>query len=697
MIYDLFVHVINMSITASVVMIAVFIARGLMGRLPKKYSYLLWAIVAVRLLCPLGIASSFSVFNLFGDRNILPAELQKESAERWTDEWRNDEDGMGSFAGLRKKEGANRLDESEKSAGSQTWVKSAEESQVDVNRQSQKRVYDTEEEGVQRGRRRPRLVKYCAAAWASVGVMLVAWNFLLMLLMRKRISKAVRLRENIYECDDISTPFVMGYIRPKIYIPFRMGEVEQDYIVRHERHHIARKDNLAKLVAFLITCVYWFHPLVWISYFMMMRDMEMSCDEYVLQESVPDIREDYSRSLLRLATNERNMGAGFIAFGESNARRRVKHIMKFRKCGKWIGMIAVSAVLVVGASCLTDASREDVDGEKKVETEDLQKTGTPNSSGESKYPTVASIAIDGYQLEVQCVTDDKKPKSGYYEGGSLMIQTSQDEKIIDRREVSFGKGKKVYLPAKGMELSLADYDGDGRKNDFAIGQGQGADPLLGNYMNYRFFGVDEDGAVVEYGTSTEEGVGISTVPGKYSPLYSPVFKRKNGEVIYQGLREEGVEEMSATIGWHFPVSDEKAERSDGTKINARGIQFTIPGPRTSTKVAVKQYRDDRSGYFYKQYPTKEMVHVMVSKDKKAFERDFVKTNANKEYWSYFVGNKEKLIAIDRYKDQKGKSYAVCYWKEKGVYFWVYGKWSSGDWVIFAKDAAEIASSIARAK
>ena len=371
--------------------------------------------------------------------------------------------------------------------------------------------------------------------------------------------------------------------------------------------------------------------------------------------------------------------------------------MKFRKCGKWIGMIAVSAVLVVGASCLTDASREDVDGEKKVETEDLQKTGTPNSSGESKYPTVASIAIDGYQLEVQCVTDDKKPKSGYYEGGSLMIQTSQDEKIIDRREVSFGKGKKVYLPAKGMELSLADYDGDGRKNDFAIGQGQGADPLLGNYMNYRFFGVDEDGAVVEYGTSTEEGVGISTVPGKYSPLYSPVFKRKNGEVIYQGLREEGVEEMSATIGWHFPVSDEKAERSDGTKINARGIQFTIPGPRTSTKVAVKQYGDDRSGYFYKQYPTKEMVHVMVSKDKKAFERDFVKTNANKEYWSYFVGNKEKLIAIDRYKDQKGKSYAVCYWKEKGVYFWVYGKWSSGDWVIFAKDAAEIASSIARAK
>lgn len=928
MIYELFVRVIDISTTASVVMIAVFIARGLMGRLPKRYSYLLWAIVAVRLLCPAGIESSFSVFNLFGDRDVLPKELQSQSVREWTAEWRRGEDSrrMGDSAGqVQKEEGENSLEKSvtsAKSVESEAMAKPLGESQADMGRQSRKVSPDKEEGNARKGRRGYELfVKYGTPVWVGVGAMLVIWNLLLMFLMRKRVSKTVRLRENIYECDNIPTPFVMGFVRPRIYIPFRMAEEEQDYIIRHERCHIKRKDSLAKLAAFLITCIYWFHPLVWLSYFLMMRDMEMSCDEYVLQKSAGDIREDYSRSLLGLAANERNMGAGLIAFGESNARRRVKHIMKFKKCGNWIGMIAVGAVLVVGASCLTDAKRGDADDEKKVETADSQKPGTPDSAGESKYPVVASVAVDEYQLEVQCVTDDKNLKSGYYEGDSLMIQTSRDEKIIDRRAVSFGKGEKVYLPAKGMELSLADYDGDGRKNDFALGQGQGADPLLGNYMNYRFFGVDEDGVVAEYHTSTENGASISTVPGKYSPLYSPVFNRKKGELAYQGLAEDGVENMTTTIVRYIPISDEKAKQEpmkslkeeirskhmpakiadelrekgvwhvirgkgtevqynlangengeevtlrldftyidgrlteyvfkdygftegmkglavsdwfgkltgfakdfagveskyvDGTTVEelsklikkgvakraahqnvigraewiekwndgsreyygdlegamyvwderidmvvgyernpvkdgdavidsevlektyridadvpekgdvatakgegkksqkdngkssaqggqeaemvteAHGVRFTLPGG--AEEVPVKQHtKDERCCYSFKQYPTGELVHVMAAKDQKAFERDFKKTNTAREYWSYFVNGKEKLMTIDRYKDSAGKrSYVVCHWKEQGVHFWVHGVWSE-DRVIFAKEAAKIASSIISVK
>lgn len=575
MMYELFVRVIDMSITASVVMIAVFIARGAMGKLPKRYSYLLWAIVAVRLLCPMGISSSFSVFNLFGERNVLPAELQRDSARGWGGEWRNDGSSslMEDYASQGRAEEANGFREP---AESETRIKPVGASRADMESQSQKIVSDVEEGDFQKGRgRMEAFVKYGVIVWICVGATLLIWNFFLMFLMKRRVSKAIRLRENIYECDDIPTPFVMGFLRPRIYIPFRMGEEEQDYIIRHERYHIARKDNLAKLMAFLLTCIYWFHPLVWLSYFMMMRDMEMSCDEYVLQKSVRDIREQYSRSLLGLATNERNIGVGLIAFGESNARRRVKHIMKYKKCGKWIGMIAIGAVLVVGVACLTDARRGEADDDNKAETASTQKPGTWDLSEESQYPAVASVSIDGNQLEVQCATDEKKPKSGNYEGDSLVIQTSRDEKVIDRREVSFGKGKKVYFPAKGIELSLADYDGDGRKNDFALGQGQGADPVLGNYMNYRFFGLDADGTILEYGTSSEDGVSIRTVPGKYSPLYSPLFKRKNGELIYEGLGEEGVEDMSATIVRHISVSDEKA-RQEPMKSILKGIENNMP-------------------------------------------------------------------------------------------------------------------------
>lgn len=934
MIYELFFRIIDMSITASVVIIAVLIARGLMARLPKRYSYLLWAIVAVRLLCPVGIPSSFSVFNLFGEYNVLSSNLQRDSADQWFAGWGSGEEGgrSGDIAGQRQEgEGAGSSKESARAAKSAELAKDDEpvestaqsgstaESRTGMRGQSRKVISDTSEEDVQRwhGRLEP-FVKYGTPIWFGVSVMLIIWNLLLMLLMQKRVFKAIRLRENIYECDDIPTPFVMGFLRPRIYIPFRMEGEEQDYIIRHESYHIARKDNLAKLVAFLITCVYWFHPLVWLSYFLMMRDMEMSCDEYVLQKSVRDIREDYSRSLLGLATNKRNMGAGLIAFGESNARRRVKHIMKFKKCGKWIGMIAIGAVLAVGAACLTDARRGDADGEKKSETAASQKPGTGDLADDRQFPVVASAAIDGYRLEVQCVTEEKKPKSGYYEGDALMIQTARDEKVVDRRGVSFGKGGKVYFPAKGIDISLADYDGDGRKNDFALGQGQGADPLLGNYMNYRFFGVDEDGSVAEYHTSTEDGASISTVPGKYSPLYSPVFKRKSGELAYQGLGEEGVENMTTTIVRYIPISDKKAEqepmkslkeqirskhmpakiadelrekgvwhvmRGEGTEVQynlangegeeevtlrldftyvdgqltdyvlkeyaftegmkaltmsewcaklcyfaedfagvkptgfadgitieelsakikkeetdgkkgvasesqnviaraawleerddegreyygdlegamyvwcerigmvvgyernaakdgdaaidseilektyqidadvpengdaaaakgekthvessaqggqkaemetkAYGVRFTLPGG--AEEVPVKQHVvDERRCYSYEQHPTGELVHVMVAKDRKAFERDFKKTNTARQYWSYFANGKEKLMTIDRYKDSAGKrSYAVCHWKVKGVHFWVFGKWSQ-DWVIFAKDAAEIAASL----
>lgn len=140
---------------------------------------------------------------------------------------------------------------------------------------------------------------------------------------------AIRWKDNIYECDNISTPFVLGIVKAKIYIPFHLGKKEREYILLHEYYHIQRKDQFIKLCAYLLCIIYWFHPLVWISYFAMIRDMEMSCDEYVLKHSANDIRADYSTLLLDFATKTQAFSAGLLAFGESDTRRRVKNIMKF--------------------------------------------------------------------------------------------------------------------------------------------------------------------------------------------------------------------------------------------------------------------------------------------------------------------------------------------------------------------------------
>lgn len=338
MFYELFDCLIDMSITASVVIAAVLTVRVLMGKMPKRHSYALWIIVAVRLLCPVGLVSPVSVFNLLGEHKVLTTEYWQERS-------------IGNDVGQQDRNTQKQFEDFISSDKNEDLYPAQE---AELRRESLvEGKIDTEEISP--------FVRYGTIVWLSIAAMLTIWNVISLFLMKRKISSAVRFKENVYECDNIPTPFVMGFVSPKIYIPFRLGEEEREYIIKHERHHIERKDNIVKLIAVLITCIYWFHPLVWISYFLMIRDMEMSCDEYVLQNSTRDIREKYSRSLLGFATNQRNIGAGLIAFGESDTRKRVKHIMKFKECGKWIGMIAVGLIIATGLVCLTDAKEAGID------------------------------------------------------------------------------------------------------------------------------------------------------------------------------------------------------------------------------------------------------------------------------------------------------------------------------------------------
>ena len=179
--------------------------------------------------------------------------------------------------------------------------------------------------------------------WISGILVFLAYQAFSGIQLKKKVATAVKYENDIYECDGISVPFVMGFFRPKIYLPFRLSETERACILQHERYHIRRHDHQVKVIAILLLGVYWFNPLVWIAYYFMCRDMEMSCDEHVLLNTTKDFREPYSRTLLGFAAGRKYRTAGALAFGETSVKSRIRNILKFKSPGKPV--IAVSVVI----------------------------------------------------------------------------------------------------------------------------------------------------------------------------------------------------------------------------------------------------------------------------------------------------------------------------------------------------------------
>lgn len=183
-------------------------------------------------------------------------------------------------------------------------------------------------------------IRVASVIWILGLEALLLYNGISLLRLRRRLAGAVRIRENIYEIDQVESPFVFGIICPRIYLPTTLQEKETDYIILHERTHIRRGDHIVKLISFLALVLHWFNPLVWLAFFLSERDMEMSCDESVMKHMNGDIRAEYAASLLSLATGERRIAGAPLAFGEGGTKERVKNIMHYKK--------PTAAVIVVG-------------------------------------------------------------------------------------------------------------------------------------------------------------------------------------------------------------------------------------------------------------------------------------------------------------------------------------------------------------
>ncbi|MEL7564283.1 MAG: M56 family metallopeptidase [Dehalobacterium sp.] len=319
--YTLFPKILNMSLTAGIVIVLVLLARLLLRKAPKIFSYALWAVVLFRLLCPVSFSSDFLLLGVFHSPTVT--------------------DGSITYI--------------------PTDIVHMATPQVDLPLPGvSDAINDTLPYGEEQLAADPLEWPMAAATmlWLFGIAAMLIYSSVSLLLLHQKLIGAVRLRKNIYLADHISTPFVIGVIHPKIYLPSTLSERERDYIILHEQTHIRRLDHITKLVSFLALTLHWFNPLVWVAFILSGKDMEMSCDEAVLKKMDKDIRADYSASLLSLATGRKIIAGTPLAFGEGDTKSRIKNVMDYKKPAFWVLIICVVAVITLCALLLFNPKQD---------------------------------------------------------------------------------------------------------------------------------------------------------------------------------------------------------------------------------------------------------------------------------------------------------------------------------------------------
>lgn len=309
---SIFSQILNMSMTGSVVILLVMLARLILKRAPKIFSYALWSIVLFRLLCPVAFTAPVSVLKVAG-----PA-----------------------------------VQEAGNNISVVSYIPASIDTQADFIAVQPDNLSSNQVEGSEpKEQLRMTPMHAVALIWVVGTVGMILYSVAQYLILRRKLVGSMHLQDNIYLTDYINTAFVVGVFQPRIYLPSNVPSKERYYILAHEQHHIRRFDHVIKLLAYLALCIHWFNPLVWIAFVLAGKDMEMSCDEAVIKKLGEEIRADYSASLLRLATHKKILSGIPLAFGEGDTKGRVLNMAKWRKPTKWFVFVCTIICICVVVIC----------------------------------------------------------------------------------------------------------------------------------------------------------------------------------------------------------------------------------------------------------------------------------------------------------------------------------------------------------
>ena len=419
-----FLAVCNMSLTVVFVIALVLLARMLMKKMPRRFSYYLWVIVAFRLICPYSFSSTVSIFNLdvFGgymtgnQAEWIDAAEMFNKGERQGLEGISEEEDIFDIENMLGEEDILGIAGDTENGGpvEDNGTALAEKAEDTAGGRKDSKVWDREETGLE----------LLAGIWllgASVfmGIQIYSYRRL-----RRSVATAVRYDEGIYECENITVPFVMGFFKPIIYLPFGITESERNAILIHEQNHVRRHDYQIKMLAVLILSVYWFHPFVWLTYYLMCEDMEMSCDEKSIQTLNGEGRGAYCQAMLNLASGRAGLDrllSGGAAFGGSSVKRRIKNILN-------LGNPKKQAVVLGIVLCMLAAWTGLANGQQDVRIRCVKESGTGDIEYEYRLDgKIRSFLIykeyyqEGEMRSYEVVRADDLTEAGVNRSGKLIV------------------------------------------------------------------------------------------------------------------------------------------------------------------------------------------------------------------------------------------------------------------------------------
>ena len=326
----IFLKLLNLSISASWLVLVVLVLRLVLKRAPKWVNVLLWGMVALRLMVPFSIESALSLIP--SAETLSPEVVRFDPAPTITS-------------------GVEFIDNAVNPSLSESFAAAPLAS---VN---------------------PLYVWTYLAGWVwLIGLAaMLAYALVSYLRLRRRVSASIPLRENIYVCDEVPSPFILGIAKPRIYLPSALDEAQRGSVLSHERAHLARHDHWWKPLGFALLAVYWFNPLLWLAYTLLCRDIELACDERVLRGMDAGQVKDYSSALLACSVPRRMLAACPLAFGEVGVGARVKNALRYKKPAFWVVTASVAVCVVVAVCFLTNPERATMKWAKSLRVEDVAR------------------------------------------------------------------------------------------------------------------------------------------------------------------------------------------------------------------------------------------------------------------------------------------------------------------------------------
>lgn len=465
----LFYGVIDMSIAASWLIMAIIVLRIFLKRLPRKITCFLWALVAIRLVCPLAVESPFSLVPDMQGRVLGYADTSDNTIQDSYDVKLPDYTGNSAkdMSGYTDNVSVTQNTDSENSQNnikndmnisdsSDIFQNDAGNEDINAdagrNGKSLKNITDI----VFNVKLSNGLIKNIVPIWVGGAVLMLVYASVSYILIRRRTGISVNIEKNIYICDDIATPFVLGTFVPKIYLPSSLTDSQKVYVIAHENAHLKRLDNIWKPLGYIILSVYWFNPFVWAAYILLCRDIEIACDEKVVADKDMEYKKQYAMTLLSCSAPGKVVSACPLAFGETGVKTRIKTVLNYRKPAFWLVIVAAVACIVVVVCFMTSPRSNVKNDENRTDSEYVSEPDSEGSSSAALEPAGTDIDYEGWHIEYEA----QQGWEGSIQDNVLTITNTDDLRSVNLVPYDLSESLVSYSLLKGIhQLSLWEIEG----------------------------------------------------------------------------------------------------------------------------------------------------------------------------------------------------------------------------------------------